>query len=242
MLTWNQLERIAVEGGAVTLEVFVGAAVLGTLLSLLFGILGYSRSRLLRGVSRTYVEFARGVSAVILLFWVARALPILLGIRVGDAWRLGPFALDPLIAFAIVALGINMGGYGAEVVRAGLRSVPPGQSEASISLNLSAGQRLRHVILPQAIVSMLPPYGNLNIEVLKGTSLVAIIGVIDMLGASQQLRTARVVLANSGGTAPSSVVIFLVALVLYFLLAQVIAAAFRFLERRLGGRWYGART
>lgn len=241
-MTWDQLERIAVEGGSVTLQVFAGAAVLGTLLSLLFGILGLSSSRVVRGLSRIYVEIARGVSAVILLFWVARAVPILVGFRVGDVWELGPVEVDPLIAFAVIALGINMGGYGAEIVRSGLNSVGRGQTEAAISLNLSGSQRLRYVILPQAVVTMLPPYGNLNIEVLKGTSLVAIIGVIDILGAAQQLRTSRVVLANAGSDAPSSALIFIVALVLYFLLAQVLAAFFHLLERRLGGRWHGARV
>ena len=217
-----------IDGAWVTLRLFAFAAVLGTALALLFGIMGLSERRLWRGVARTYVEVARGASAIVLLFFVFFALPILLGV---------PQVLTPFVA-AVIALGINMGGYGAEVVRAGIQSVPRGQTEAAIALNLTPRDRLRHVILPQAVVLMIPPYGNLNIEVMKGTSLASLVTVNELTFEGQNLRTRIPVMDDP----PTTVAIFTTALVLYFLLSQGIAFFYRWAERRLGGRWYGART
>src|SRR5690606_3067203 len=115
-----------------------------------------------------YVEFARGVSAIILLFWMFFALPPLLGVN-----------FTPLIA-GVLALGINMGAYGAEVVRGGIQAVPVGQTEAGIALNMTERQRLTQVILPQAVPVILPPFGNLMIEILKGTALVSLITLSDL--------------------------------------------------------------
>jgi polar amino acid transport system permease protein len=216
------------DGAWVTVRLFVFAALLGTALALLFGIMGLSERKLWRGVSRGYVEFARGASAIVLLFWVAFALPILLGI---------PQVLGPFFA-AVIALGINMGGYGAEVVRAGIQSVPRGQTEAAIALNLTPRDRLRHVILPQAVVLMIPPYGNLNIEVMKATSLASLVALSELTFDAQNLRVRRVTMDDP----PTTAAIFGITLIMYFVLSQAIAFAFRLAERRLGGRWYGART
>src|SRR5690606_9988631 len=123
-----------------------------------------------------YVEFARGISSIILLFIMAIAVPILLDVDQGS-----------LILLASIALGINMGGYGAEIVRGAIVAVPKGQTEASIALNLSPGQRLRHVVLPQAMRLILPPFGNLTIEILKGTALISIIGLTDVMQVTSNL-------------------------------------------------------
>lgn len=231
MLTWDQFQRIAFEGGWITIQVFVGATLLGTGLSLVFGVMGLSPSRILRGISRVYVEIARGASAIILLFWVAFALPIFLGFQI----------ISPMVS-GIIALGGSMGGYGAEVVRGGIQSIPRGQTEASISLSLTFVQRLRYVIMPQAVVTMLPPYGNLNIEVLKGTALVSLIALSDITFEAQKLRTNRVPLLAQGLDAPTTAAIFTTALVIYFVLSQVIAFGFRTLESRFGGRWHKVRV
>jgi polar amino acid transport system permease protein len=215
------------EGAWITVQLFVSAALLGTALSLVFGIMGLSESRALRGFSRVYVEVARGASAIVLLFWVRFAVPILFDIDV-----MGPFLAG------VLALGINMGGYGAEVVRGGIQSVPLGQTEASIALNLTIRDRLRHVILPQAVLVMLPPYGNLNLEVMKGTSLVALIALGDLTREAQNLRTQRVLMEDP----PTTAAIFGTALVIYFVFSQVIALFYRWAEGQAGGRWYGARS
>jgi polar amino acid transport system permease protein len=238
VLTWNQFTRIALDGGIITISVFVVAAVLGTVLSLFFGIMGLSESRLLRGISRVYVEVSRGASAIVLVFFAAFAAPRFLGFRTSDV-ELTLFGIELGYVFiaGAVALGLNMGGYGAEVVRGAIQSIPRGQTEASISLSLTTAQRLRHVILPQAVMTILPPYGNLSIEVMKGTALVSLIGVADVTFLSRALWNRRNFLEN----APSTAVIFGTALVLYFVISQAIASFYRWQERRLGGRWYGGR-
>jgi polar amino acid transport system permease protein len=238
VLTWNQFTRIAFDGGIITISVFVVAAVLGTVLSLFFGIMGLAESRLFRIISRVYVEVTRGASAIVLVFFAAFAAPRFLGFRTSDV-DLTLFGVDVGYVFiaGAVALGLNMGGYGAEVVRGGIQSIPRGQTEASISLSLTTAQRLRYVILPQAVMTMLPPYGNLNIEVMKGTALVSLIGVADMTFLARGLWNRRNFLENP----PTTAVIFGTALVLYFVISQAIAAFYRWQERRFGGRWYGGR-
>jgi len=157
------------------------------------------------------VDFFRGTSAIVQLFWIFYALPLV-----------GP-SLSPMVAGA-VTLGLNMGSYGSEVVRAAIRAVPRGQTEASIALNLTSFDRMRYVIFPQAAVAMLPPYGNLLIELLKASALVSLVTLSDLTFEVQKLRV--------NGTA-STPVLFTLALVLYFILAQTITVLVRAAESYL---------
>ena len=125
------------------------------------------------------------------------------------------------------------------MVRTGIQSVPRGQTEAATALNLRFRDRLRHVTLPQALIVMLPPYGNLSIEVLKATALVSLVGLADLTAEAQNLRVQRAV---SGSRAATSLAIFGTALVFYFVMAQLLAVFFRWLERRLAGDWYRGRS
>jgi polar amino acid transport system permease protein len=229
VLSANQIQAL-LDGVWVTVRVFALAALLGSALALLFGIMSLSENRLLRWIARIYVEIARGASAIVLLFYAAFAIPIILGMRSGRTF---------VFVAAVIALGVNMGGYGAEVVRTGIQSVPRGQTEAAISLNLRFMDRLRHVTLPQALVVMLPPYGNLSIEVLKATALVSLVGLADLTGEAQNLRVQRAV---AGSRAATSLAIFGTALLFYFLMAQLLAILFRWLEKRLAGDWYRGRS
>ncbi|HEX2054824.1 MAG TPA: ectoine/hydroxyectoine ABC transporter permease subunit EhuC [Actinomycetota bacterium] len=201
------------EGAGITVQVTALAVLLGTVLALAGGLAGLSSRPWVRWVVRIYVELFRGVSAIILLFWVFFALPIMLNIF-----------LSPLHA-GVLALGTNMGAYGTELVRGGIQAVPRGQSEAATALNMTYWQRLRHVVFPQALVTMLPPYGSLVIEVLKASSLVSLIALNDLMRQAQTLRV--------NGTA-SSPEIFLGVFLLYGLLAGVITLAVRLAERRFG--------
>jgi polar amino acid transport system permease protein len=201
------------EGAAVSVQVTGLAVLLGTVLALVGGIVGLSSRPLVWMLVRIYVELFRGVSAIILLFWVYFALPIMLGIF-----------LSPLHA-GVLALGTNMGAYGTELVRAGIRAVPRGQGEAATALNMTAWQRLRHIILPQAVITMLPPYGSLVIEVLKASCLVSLIALSDLMRQAQTLRV------NSSASSPE---IFLGVFLLYGLMAGVITLAIRLAERRFG--------
>lgn len=224
LLTPNQYGNL-LEGTLVTIQVIIGSFVLGTVMSLIMGVARLSHRRWLRGWALVYIEFARGISAIILLFWMFFALPILFGIS----------GMSPMMA-GILALGLNMGAYGGEIVRGAIQSVPRGQTEASIALNLTERQRLRHVVLPQAIPIILPPYGNLTIEVLKGTALVALITLTDLTRAALVIRQNRV-LSDDPVNIPF---LFINVLIIYLILAQIIAQLFKLAERRTARKFGGA--
>jgi polar amino acid transport system permease protein len=208
-------------GARVTLQLLGQSFVLGLALSLFFGVGRLSKRRWVRGAALVYVEFARGISSVILLFIMVIAIPILFDL--GGA---------PVITMATIALGINMGGYGAEIVRGAIQAIPRGQTEASIALNLSPTQRLKHVILPQAMRIILPPMGNLTIEILKGTALVSIVGGSDIMQAARNVIQTQLAAGVAGITT-----LFINVLLIYFVIAQVINGLFRLAERQLGRRF-----
>ncbi len=220
-LNSTQYERLW-DGVLVTLQVLGIAFLLGVTLSVLFGVARLSERVAVRAVALLYVEIARGISSIVLLFWMAFALPILLD-----------FDQPSLLLMGSIALGLNMGGYGAEIVRGAIQSVPHGQTEASIALNLTPTQRIRKIILPQAMPIILPPMGNLTIEILKGTALVSLIGLSDLAGEVSKLRINRTISED-----PVSIpVLFLNALIIYFVLAQIINLLFRLAERRVNARF-----
>lgn len=208
------------DGLWLTLCVFAGGVVVATVCAFLAGLGRRSRDPIVRAVSAVYIEAFRGTSALVQLFWFYFALPILLGIEL-DA-----------VATGILVLGLNIGAYGAEVVRGAVESVPRGQFAAAMALNLTRGQAMRYVVLPQAVPIMLPPFGNLLIELLKSTALVSMITVTDLTRAGLFLRDDTL----------RTVEIFGLLLVIYFVLSLLITTAVRRLERHmryrlgLGGR------
>ena len=165
----------------VTLVAFAAASAAGLALALAL----VSRSAPLRQAARLYVEVVRGVPIIVLLLYVAFVLaPALVAL-----WNRGavPLGLDPaqtrdltLLWRAILALAIGYSAFLAEVFRAGLLSVPRGQIEAAEALGLSPRQRLRLIVLPQAIRTILPPLGNDFVAMVKDSSLVSVLGVLDV--------------------------------------------------------------
>lgn len=200
----------ALLGGAwITVQITVYGSVLAVILAFLAGMMGTARNVVLRGIARVYVEFFRGAAALILMYWFFYALPL-----VG-------FRFTPIVAAAL-ALGLNVGGYGAEVVRGAILSVPRAQYEATVALNFSTWQRMRRVIVPQAWAAMIPPLTNLLVQLMKGTALVSLITITDLTQVAKNWR------GNSGNSALA----FGVALIIYFVIAQVIVLFMRYLERR----------
>jgi len=204
-------------GLKITLLLTLGAMALAAVAAFAAGIARLSRFSALRIGALVYVELFRGTSALVQLFWVYFALP-LVGIR-----------FDAITA-GILVLGLNSGAYGAEVVRGALLAVPREQHQAARALNLSSAQTLFKVILPQAALAMVPPAGNLAIELLKNTALVSLITLGDLTFQAQTLRAATL---QSGS-------VFALLLLIYFVLAQAMQLGFRQLERRLAhGRDHG---
>lgn len=188
-------------GTIVTVELFILSALLGIAISALLGLLRLSPVGPLRGMAITYVELFRGTSLLVQLYWMFFVLP-LFGVN-----------LDKFLT-GVLALSLNLGAYGAEVVRGAIQSVPRGQYEAAIALNMSPFKRMWRIILPQALLIMLPPWGNLLIELLKYTSLVSLIAVADLMFKVKQINSFTFLSAEAFGTA----------LILYYLMARLVVA------------------
>ena len=207
------LPRLVEEGLQATLVSFVGGAVVMVLVAVLLGLAQHQGPRWLRVLARVVVEFFRGTSLVVQLFFLFYAIPTLTGVDLGSTWT------------AIVALGLNYGAYGAEVVRGSLNAVPRGQWETTTALSMSWSTRMRRVIWPQAWALMLPGFNNLMVMLVKGTAVVGLVLLSDLTFEADQLR-------RQVGTWSA----FAAALVLYFLVALVVSVVMRWMERRAQGR------
>jgi len=212
-MTYTQLLQFAgplLEGLRITLRLSVAGAVLGIICSVLAGLGRKSTFVPIRWIASIYIEVFRGTSALIQLFWFYFALP-LLGIN-----------LSALMA-GVLVLGLNMGAYGAEVVRSSIAAVPKAQEEAATALGFSRMQTLWRIIIPQAILPSLPPFGNLLIELLKNSALASLITLSELTFSAQTLRTDTL----------ETVPIFTIVLIIYFVVAQIIAFGVRSLEHKL---------
>ncbi len=199
------------DGTIVTLE----QAVLGTLLAIVVALIAafmkMSSFFPLRWAGITYIEIFRGTSLLVQLYWIFFVLP-LFGIT-----------LEKFTA-GFLAVGLNLGAYGAELVRGGIQSVQQGQYEAAIALNIPPLKRMRRIIFPQALLNMLPPWGNLLIELLKATALVALISVTDLMFEAKQINSSTFLSAQTFGTA----------LIIYYVIARfIITPGMRGLENKL---------
>jgi len=216
---WSGYIGLILQGALVTAQLTVMGTALALVMAFAAGLARLAPFAPLRWLARAYVEFFRGTSIFVQLFWVYFVLPF------------AGISLSPLQA-GVLALGLNVGAYGAEVVRGAVLSVPRDQFEACIAVNLSRFQRMRHVILPQALPLMLPTFGNNAIELLKGTAVVSLISLSDMTFQAQVVR------AQTGST----LIPFATILVLYFAMSLLIGAGMRWLERRVTRGLDGVRT
>ena len=207
---WLGYLKLILDGALVTIQLTIYGCILAFVVAIVVGLGRLSPFAPIRWLSVVYVEFFRGTSIFVQMFWFYYVLPLM------------GFTLTPLQA-GVMSLGLNVGAYGAEVVRSAVQSVDRGQREASVAVNLTRYQAMRHVILPQAIVVMLPTFGNNAIELLKGTAIVSLISLSDMTFQAQVVRS------QTGDTA----IPFLTILVLYFAIASVISFGIRRLERHL---------
>jgi len=197
------------DGTIITILQTILAAILAIALAFTAGLMRMSRNKAVSGVSMVYIEIFRGTSLLVQLYWIFFVLP-LFGIT-----------LEKFTA-GFVAVGMNLGAYGAELVRGAILSVPKGQWEAAQALNMSPAKRMIRIILPQALIIMLPPWGNLMIELLKGTALVSLIAVADLMFQAKQINGLTFQSAEAFGTA----------LIIYYILARfILTPGMRWLER-----------
>jgi polar amino acid transport system permease protein len=201
------------KGAWISLQVAVQAGALGLVIALVGGVLREFKNPVLRFVIGAYVEFFRGTSAFIQIYWAYFALPML-GVRLS--------ALEAGIA----VLALNIGAYGTEIVRGALAAVPTGQREACHALGLSMWITYVKVLIPQAMTRAILPFGNLMVDLLKGTALLSAITVTELTFAARQAVSAI----------GHPFLIFGIVLVLYLIMAAPIAWGARAFDRR-ARRW-----
>ncbi|MET9889401.1 ectoine/hydroxyectoine ABC transporter permease subunit EhuC [Streptomyces sp. NPDC006465] len=205
------LWELVLEGIWVTVQLLFFSALLAGAVSFLAGIARTSRRWVVRFLAGFYTEVFRGTSALIMIFWVYFVLPLAFG------WQLVPLWAGTL------ALGLTYGAYGSEIVRGALNAVDPAQREGGIALSFTPWQRMRLILLPQAVPEMIPSFCNLLIELLKGTALVSVMGMGDLTFSANLVRLAL----------QQSAEVYTYVLLIYFVIAFLLTRLMRGLEKRL---------
>lgn len=195
-----------------TISLSLATMVLSVLLGLAVALIGMARAAPLRWANRVYVELFRSIPILVMILWVFYGLPVVLDIR-----------LD-VFAAAMLAIAICDSAFEAEIFRAGIQSVERGQREAAMALGLSPWQRMRFVILPQAIRRVLPPMANQFIYVVKMSSLASVIGYQELTRKANELVV----------TVFRPLELYSILILEYLVLILLISAAVRWLERRMG--------
>jgi len=199
-----------------TVSLALCAIAASVVLGLAIALLGLAKHRLVRGVSRVYVEALRSIPMLVMVLWVFYGLPVVLGIT-----------LD-VFAAGVVALALCDSAFEAEIFRAGIQSIDRGQHEAAETLGLGFVDKMRFIILPQAIRRILPPLGNQFVYMLKTSSLVSVIGLAELTRKANELVV----------TEYRPLEIYTALIVEYLVLILIVSWGVRQLERRMAAADY----
>jgi polar amino acid transport system permease protein len=207
---WGGWREIA-HGTLVTIEVTVGAIALGCLIGLLIGLGRLDpRRRIVYGLCTAYVGFIRGTPLLVQLFIWFFGLPHF-GINL------------PALFCGVVGMGIYSGAYVSEIVRGAIQSIDRGQMEAARSLGMPRAMAMRQIVIPQAVVRMIPPLGNEFIALIKNSSLVSLLTIADLMHEGQKIIS----------TSYRSLEVYLAIALVYFVLTNLTGLALRTVEHRL---------
>ena len=167
--------KFLLSGLTTTIYISIISIVISIMIGLLIAIPSLSKNKFLTYLNIGYVEIVRAIPLLVLILWIYYGLPIMTGI-----------SFSPFVS-GIIALSISESAFQAEIFRAGINSIKKAQWEAGSSLGLGFFRKLRLVILPQAVKSILPAIGNQFVYVLKMSSLVSIIGIGDLTRKANEL-------------------------------------------------------
>ena len=207
---WREL----LHGAFVTIEITLGAIILGCLIGLVIGLGRLDpRRRIVFGLCTAYVSFIRGTPLLVQLFIWFFGLP--------------HFGLNlPAFFCGIVGMGIYSGAYVSEIVRGAIQSIERGQMEAARSLGMPYRMAMREIVVPQALVRMIPPLGNEFIALIKNSSLVSLLTIADLMHEGQKIIS----------TSYRSLEVYLAIALVYFVLTNLTGLGLRLVERRLSAR------
>jgi len=201
---------LLLRGALVTLEISITSMTLAVLLGLMLAIIRVFGNRLVAWPAVAFIEVIRGTPLLIQLFIIFYGLPSL-GIRLTPFWA------------AVIGLGMNYAAYEAENYRAGIQAVPRGQLDAALALGLTRTQTIRKIVLPQAVRLVIPPVTNDFIALLKDSSLVSVITMVELTKVYGQLASTYYDYIGLG----------ILAALIYFLMGLPIARLSRYVETRL---------
>jgi polar amino acid transport system permease protein len=207
---WEVFPDIVTGGLWITVQATVLGSIVAYALGLVLALLRRSQIRVVATVTWMFIEFVRSTPLLVQIFFLFFVFPDI-GLK-----------FDPLTT-GVIALGLHYAAYTAEVYRAGIEAVPPGQWEAATALNLPRGRTWTAVILPQAIPRVLPALGNYTISMFKETPLLLMIGVLDIVGTARE----------AGSRAFRFVEPITIAGVLFLVLSLAASLLVRWLERRV---------
>ena len=201
-----------IDGLYYTIALSVTAILISVVVGLLIALPGLARARPPRIINRVYVELVRAVPILVLILWVYYGLPQVADIAISMFWA------------GVLALAISDSAFQAEIFRAGIQSIDRGQHEAAHSISLSYIDKMRFVILPQAIKRILPALGNQLVYMLKMSSLVSVIGMQELTRRANELVV----------TEYRPLEIYTVLVLEYLALILLVSAGVRWVERRMG--------
>lgn len=206
----NNLDRLL--GGLVTtLEIAIITIILSMILAVPVAVARMSKIEVVRWLAQIYIEIFRCTPLLVQLFWIFYALPALTGVTL------------PGLPSAIIALTLNLTAFMAEAYRSGFQAVPIEQVEAGQMLRLTSFQRLRYIILPQALRQQLPVILSLNISLFKDTALVSTIAVADLMFVANTI----------SAQSYRALEVFSAAAAIYFIVAFPVSLVTSYLERRM---------
>ena len=209
----------------ITILIAVGSMVFGLLIGLVTALIAIYKVPVLKQISAFYVSFTRGTPLLVQLYVVYYGIPkIIYFLQKDYGWlqSVDVNIISPTI-FALLAFSFNLGAYLSETIRSAIESVDPGQFEAAKSIGMSGSQMMIKIIFPQALAVAIPNFGNIFISTIKDTSLVFMIGVIDIMGQAKIL--------GSRGLAFFEVYIGVA--IIYWIVCIIVARLLVILEKRV---------
>ncbi|KQL47240.1 hypothetical protein AN963_14325 [Brevibacillus choshinensis] len=201
---------VLLKGAWITVTVTIISMALGLFLGMGAALAKLSNVKIVRWVATQYIDIVRGTPLLVQLFLIYYGLP-----QIG-------LTIDPFPS-AVLGLGINTGAYVAEVIRSGIQAVEKGQREAAFALGLSSSQTMRLIILPQAFKIIIPPLGNQFILLIKDSSLVSTITLVELTRTAQRIIS----------TTYKPIELYIAAAVLYYIASLLATKLINRLEKKV---------
>lgn len=199
------------DGLKITLSLSIISVIAGLILSLFLALGKISKNKVIQKLSGAYIFFFRGTPLLMQLFFIYYALP-----------QINPvFTIKSRFIAAFIAFTLNSAAYQAEIIRAAIQSIDKGQFEAAKALGMTHAQTMRLIIIPQSYRRLIPPVGNEFIMVIKDTSLVSTIALVDLMKRTSQIQSSA-----------STALVYIPAMIMYLLVTAVFTYIFNHLEKK----------